>query len=211
MLYYLTAAGLIAHTYFWGLGFAGLALPRVWRRGWWVFAPALGLALQSAVVWVGAHTAAVGTEAYARWSELLPFTLIVLAVRRGRGPAKSRAALGVLAIAAAAGWMLVSPMTQPGRGLTASSLGSCDHADYAAGARVFQEFSRDDRTGFMGLPEVTRVRSADYFFDFWLRLNHFTPSALLAHNAAVFGVESYRLISVTAAVLVLLNLPLVLW
>ena len=107
--------------------------------------------------------------------------------------------------------MLIQPMTQPGPGLTASSLGSCDQADYAAGARVLQEFSKDDRTGFLGLPEVTRVRSAEYFFDFWLRLNHFTPSALLAHNAAVFGVEAYRLISVTSATLVLLNLPMLLF
>src|SRR3954463_9808551 len=144
MLYYLTAAGLIAHTYFWGLGLACLALPRGWRRCWWAFAPGFGLALQSAVVWVGAHAAVAGTNAYAIWSELLPLTLIVLALRRGRAPAKSRAALGVAAVALAAGWILLSPMTQPGRGLTASSLGSCDHADYAAGARVFQEFSRDD-------------------------------------------------------------------
>ena len=210
MLYYLTAAGLIAHTYFWGLGLAWLALPRVWRRWGWVFAPGFGLALQSAVVWAGTHTAVAGTDAYARTSGLIPMFLLVAALvrRAGRMP---RGWLGVMVVMLVAGWMLVSPMTKPGRGLTASSLGSCDQADYAAGARVFQEFSRDDRTGFLGLPEVTKVRSADYFFDFWLRLNHFTPSAVLAHNAAVFGVESYRLVSVTAAVLVLLNLPLVLF
>ena len=210
MLYYLTAAGLIAHTYFWGLGLAALALPRVWRRWWWVFAPGFGLALQSAVVWTGAHTAVAGTDAYAHSSELLPLALLILAIQRRPIPLP-RGWLGVLVVMLVAGWMLVSPMAQPGRGLTTSSLGSCDQADYAAGARVFQEFSRDDRTGFLGLPEVTKVRSADYFFDFWLRLNHFTPSALLAHNAAVFSVESYRLVSVTAAVLVLLNLPLVLF
>src|SRR5258708_100437 len=210
MLYYLTAAGLIAHTYFWGLGLAALALPRVWRRWWVCFAPGFGLGLESGVVWGGAHTGVAGTEAYARWSELLPLALIILAHRRRAIPLP-RGWLGVLAVLLVAGWMLVSPMTKPGRGLTASSLGSCDHADYAAGARGFQEFSRDDRTGFLGLPEVTKVRSADYFFDFWLRLNHFTPSALLAHNAAVFGVESYRLVSITGAVLVLLNLPLVLF
>jgi len=210
MLYYLTAAGLIAHTFFWGLGLAWLVLPRVWRPWWWVFAPGLGLALQSAAVWAGAHTSLAGTDSYAWASEALPLALLVLALvrRTGRRP---RGGAGLLLVAFMAGWMLLSPMTQPGRGLTTSSLGSCDQADYAAGARVFQEFSRDDRTGFLGLPEVTKVRSADYFFDFWVRLNHFTPSALLAHNAAVFGVEAYRLVSVTAAVLVLLNLPLVLF
>jgi len=207
MLYYLTAAGLIAHTFFWGLGLAWLALPREWRRWGWLFAPAFGWALQSAVVWVGAHTALAGTAMYARTSELLPLALLVLAIGRGRAR-RFRGWAGVLGVAVVAGWLLLSPLATPGRGLTSSSLGSCDQADYAAGARVFQEFSRNDRTGFLGLPEVTKVRSADYFFDFWLRLNHFTPSALLAHNAAVFGVEAYRLVSVTGAVLVLLNLPI---
>jgi hypothetical protein len=207
MLYYLTAAGLIAHTFFWGLGLAWLALPREWRRWSWVFAPAFGWALQSAVVWAGAHTALAGTATYARTSELLPLALLVLAIGRGRAR-RFRGWAGVLGVAVVAGWLLLSPLAAPGRGLTSSSLGSCDQADYAAGARILQEFSRDDRTGFLGLPEVTKVRSADYFFDFWLRLNHFTPSALLAHNAAVFGVEAYRLVSVTGAVLVLLNLPI---
>ena len=257
MLYYLTAAGLLAHTCFWGAGLAGLALPREWRRWWWVFAPGFGLALQSAVVWAGAHTTLAGTAVYARWSEVIPLTLLLtLSLRRERrywwlariflthnelaarsalrsgdvaddtrtatrtsplheisGPTGLRLPVvaGWLAVLLAAGWMLIQPMAQPGPGLTASSLGSCDHADYAAGARVFQEFSKNDRTGFLGLSEVTHVRSAEYFFDFWLRLNHFTPSALLAHNAAVFGVEAYRLISVTAASLVLLNLPMVLF
>ncbi len=208
MLYYLTAAGLIAHTFFWGLGLAWLGVPREWQRWGWGFAPAFGWALQSAVVWAGAHTAWAGTDSYARISELIPAGLLLLAVRSGRAR-QFRGWVGVLAIGLVAGWLLLSPMTQPGRGLTTSSLGSCDQADYAAGARVFQEFSRDDRTGFLGLPEVTKVRSAEYFFDYFVRQNHFTPSALLAHNAAVFGVEAWRLVSVTAATLVLLNLPLV--
>lgn len=217
MLYYLTAAGLLAHTIFWGAGLSGLVLPREWRRWWWVFAPGLGLALQSTVVWVGAHTPLAGTAVYARWSEVIPLALLLgLTLRRKsccRDWSRLRASIiaGWLAVVLAAGWMLIQPMAQPGPGLTASSLGSCDHADYAAGARVLQEFSKDDRTGFLGLSEVTHVRSADYFFDFWLRLNHFTPSALLAHNAAVFGVEAYRLVSVSAAVLVLLNLPMMLF
>ncbi len=217
MLYYLTAAGLLAHTCFWGAGLSGLVLPREWRRWWWAFAPGLGLALQSAVVWAGAHTPLAGTATYARWSEIIPLVLLLwLFLNRERRIAcrtglRLPVVIGWLAVVLGAGWMLIQPMTQPGPGLTASSLGSCDHADYAAGARVFQEFSKDDRTGFLGLPEVTHVRSAEYFFDFWLRINHFTPSALLAHNAAVFGVEAYRLISVSAAVLVLLNLPMTLF
>lgn len=207
MLYYLTAAGLIAHTFFWGLGLAWLGVPREWRRWGWGFAPAFGWALQSAVVWAGAHTVLAGTDSYARISELIPAVLLLLAVWRGQAR-QFRGWVGVLVIGAAAGWLLLSPMAQPGRGLTTSSLGSCDQADYAAGARVFQEFSRADRTGFLGLPEVTKVRSADYFFDYFVHQNHFTPSALLAHNASVFGVEAWRLVSVTAAALVLLSLPL---
>jgi hypothetical protein len=216
MLYYLTVAGLLAHTCFWGIGLSGLVLPREWQRWWWVFAPGLGLALQSAVVWAGAHTALSGTNSYARWSEVLPLALLLWATfgqHRGGWRTGPGVRTGViwLAVGLVAGWMLVQPMAQPGPGLTTSSLGSCDQADYATGARVLQEFSKDDRTGFLGLPEVTQVRSAKYFFDFWLRLNHFTPSALLAHNAAVFGLEAYRLGSVTAATLLLLNLPLVLF
>lgn len=207
MLYYLTAAGLIAHTFFWGLGLAWLGVPREWQRWSWGFAPAFGWALQSAVVWAGAHTALAGTDSYARSSELIPAVLLLLAVWRGRAR-RFRGWVGILAVGLLAGWLLLSPMAQPGRGLTTSSLGSCDQADYAAGARVFQEFSRDDRTGFLGLPEVTKVRSAEYFFDYFVRQNHFTPSALLAHNATVFGVEAWRLVSVTAATLVPLSLPL---
>ena len=217
MPYYFIAAGLILHTYFWGIGATGLVLPVRWRRWWWAFAPGLGLALQSAVVWIGARTPLSGTASYAWWSELLPLILLWLGGRRlGLATLRSLARnfwrppavllVGIMAIAA---WFLLSPMAAAGRGVTSSSLGSCDHADYAAGARVLLEFSKDDRIGMLGLSEVTRIGSAEYFFDFWLRLNHFTPSALIAHQSAIFGLEPYRLISVTAVVLLLLNIPLV--
>lgn len=208
MLYYLSAIGLIAHTCFWGLGLALIALPRIWRRWAWLFAPGFGFALQSAVVWGGTHTSLAGANVYARWSDLIPLVLLVVGIARKKEQLAWKFG-GLLTIIVFAGWYFLSPMTKPGVGLTTSSLGNCDQADYAAGARVFQEFSRDDRTGFLGLPEVTKVRSADYFFDFWVRLNHFTPSALIAHNAAVFGVPSFRLVSVMAAAVLLLNLPVV--
>lgn len=217
MPYYFIAAGLILHIYFWGMGATGLVLPARWQRWWWAFAPGLGLALQSAVVWIGARTPLSGTASYAWWSELLPLILLWLGGRRlGLATLRSLARnfwrppavllVGIMAIAA---WFLLSPMAAAGRGVTSSSLGSCDHADYAAGARVLLEFSKDDRIGMLGLSEVTRIGSAEYFFDFWLRLNHFTPSALIAHQSAIFGLEPYRLISVTAVVLLLLNIPLV--
>lgn len=208
MLYYLTATGLIAHTVFWGLGLIWLIVPREWRAWSWVFVPAGGFALQSAVVWVGAHTSLAGTDTYAWASELIPATLLGVACWRKKY-FMPRGFAGVVVLMLAMAWVLLAPLAERGRGLTSSSLGSCDHADYAAGARVFQEFSRDDRTGFLGQAEVTRVRSTDYFFDFWLRLNHFTPSALMAHHATILGVDYFRLVSVLAATLSVLNLPLV--
>ncbi len=212
MLYYLTAAGLVAHTIFWGAGMAWLVVPKHWRRWAWTFAPSCGLALQSAVVWAGAHTSLAGTNSYAWGSELLPLALLAVAWRQGRVrwfPSQLRGSLVALALMIVAGWLLLSPLAERGAWtLTTSSLGSCDQADYAAGARVFQEFSKNDRTGFLGLPEVTRVRSTDYFFEYFVQQNHFTPSALIAHHAAIFGLQPYQLVSVTGVALLLLNLPL---
>lgn len=208
MLYYLTAGGLILHTFFWGYGLAFLSLPRKWSRWGWCFVPGFGFALQSAAVWAGAHTSFAGTNSYAWGTESIPALLLIFSVWR-RKPRLSRSVGWVAVAMIAIGCFFLAPMARPGAGLTSSSLGNCDQADYAAGARVFQEFSRDDRGGFMGQSEVTKVRSADYFFDFWVRLNHFTPSALIAHNASIFGVESFRLVSVTAAAVAILNLPIV--
>lgn len=214
MNYFLTACGLILHTVFWGAGLAVLMLPARWRRFWWMFAPGAGMALQSAVVWTGAQTALEGTDAYAWPSEALPAIVLAVALwrhRRGRTLwAGWRTMAAVAAIALVAGWLLVAPMRTATRGLSTTSLGSCDQADYAAGARVFQEFSRHDRTGFMGLGEVTRVRSAEHFFEVWARLNHFTPAALLAHHGTILGLQPHQAVSLMAAVLVLLNLPVVL-
>jgi hypothetical protein len=217
MLYYLITAVLVLHTVFWGLGLSWLVLPQRWRRWWWALAPGLGIALQSAVVWVGAQTPLAGTNAYGVWSEVLPLGLLGVAVARHGWPTLRPwllggwGARGLVLIAIVAGWALLWPMAQRGGWtLTSSSLGSCDHADYAAGTRVFQEFSKDDRTGFLGLPEVTRVGTAENFFDYCLRLNHFTPPALLAHNGAVFGLQAHQLVSLSCVVLVMLNAALAL-
>jgi hypothetical protein len=216
MLYSIIAVALILHTVFWGIGLSWLVLPRLWRRWWWALAPGFGFGLQSAVVWVGAHTPLAGTDVYARWSELLPLALLAAALVRNGRPATVRwllagwSARGLVLVMVAAGGLLLWPMAQRGSWtLTASSLGSCDHADYAASTRVFQEFSKDDRVGFMGLPEVTRVGTAENFFDLCLRLNHFIPPALLAHHGAVFNLQAHQLVSVTGVVLVLLNAALV--
>ncbi len=215
MWFYLLAAASLLHTYFWGTGLALLALPRWGRRWWWVFAPGFGLALQSLVVWAGAHTTLAGTQAYAWPSELIPLGLLGLVWRRLKELRRSvggmAGAVGVLALMLAAGWLLLSPMANAARRPTSLSLGSCDAADYAAGARVLQEFARQDHSGFLGLPEVTRVRSVDYFFDFWLKLNHFTPSALIAHNGTILAARPHELTSLTGVVLALCNVPLMLF
>ncbi len=213
MLYYLTAAGLILHTFFWGAGLAWLAVPRVWARWWWIFAAPLGVALQSAVVWVGAHSSLAGTDAYAWRGEFLPGVLLLAAgIRHHRETRRRfrslRGAAGVVLLMLLTGWMLLSPMARATSGLTSTSLGSCEPASHAAGARVLQEFSRRDRTGFLDQPETTRVHGVDVFFDYTLRLDHFTPSALIAYNGSVFGLEPYRMVSVTAAAMALLGLPL---
>lgn len=216
-MYYLLTVALVAHAYFWGAGAMLLVLPTGRRWLSWFFAPGVGLALQSAVVWFFAIGGGRGTDRYAIWSELLPLLLLGLGMRktgiagfRLRLRALTQGPVLVLAsLVVAAGWMLVSPMAAAGSGITSSSLGSCDHADYAAGARVLAEFSRDSREGMLGVRGITEISSAEYFYDFWLRLNHFTPSALIAHNASVLGVEVYRLVSVFGAVLLLLNIPLV--
>ncbi|MEO7413853.1 MAG: hypothetical protein ABIZ81_10890, partial [Opitutaceae bacterium] len=106
---------------------------------------------------------------------------------------------------------LVVPLARGSRGLTTVSLGSCDAADYAAGARVFMEFAHSDRSGFLGLSEVVSVMSVDNFFDFWLRLNHFTPSALIALNGTILDCQPYELTSLMTVVLLATSLPVVFW
>lgn len=208
MTYFLAAATLALHTYFWGFGFSLLAIPGRWRRFWWAFAPCCGLALQSAIVWAGASLAWPGTDHYARWSELLPTLLAVLALRHWRTLVESlKSFVGVLAVLGLTAWVLLAPMAQASRPLTTISIGSCDHADYAAGARVFQEFSRHDRTGLLGQTDVTSVGSTGTYFEFWMRLNHFTPSALLAHNSSICGYRPWQIAGVSGAVIALLNLP----
>lgn len=212
MYYYLLAAALVLHAYFWGWGLAWWLSPREWRRSTWLLAPGWGLALQSAVVWFAAKTDLAGTNAYARTSELLPLALIAVAVWRRGLPRRPnlRVAVAGLFVLAATGWLYLSPMVTATRGrLTAVSLGSCDVADYAAGARVFQEFSRSDRTGFLGQKEVSGVGTADNFFEFFVRLNHFTPSALLAHNGTILGCRPHELVSISGVAVLLLHLPLV--
>jgi hypothetical protein len=217
VLYYIVVALLLLHTMFWGVGLSWLVLPRAVRATWWIFAPVFGFALQSAVVWAGAHTTLAGTNVYASWSELLPLGLLAFAAWRiGRAGMRRRfaefgRAWPVLLVLAAAGLLLLWPMAQRGAWtLTSSSLGSCDHADYAAGARVLREFASDSEEGFLGLAEVASVGTTKGFFEFWLKLNHFTPSALLAHHASILQLPAYQLVSVSAVAVLLATAPLVL-
>lgn len=218
MLYYLAAFGFLLHLAWWGLGASWLVTPRRHWHFWPLFCAPAGLALQSAVVWFfAAHTDVAGSNVYARASEAVPAALALWGFWRARTRGLRLArpvwrTRGVWLLTLAAQAVLVAPFTWAAtKNLTSMSLGSCDAADYAAGARVFMEFSRSDRSGFMGLSEVVGLHSVDNFFDFWLRLNHFTPSALMALNASVFGWRAYQVVSVFTAVLLTASVPAVVW
>lgn len=214
MYFFLVAFGLVLHVFFWGAGLAILVFPRPWKRFWPVIAAPAGMALQSLVVWGGAYANFPGTNSYAWWSQAIPVLLALAAWWRRGGFALWRdlkSLAGLWAVVAATLCVLVIPLARASRGLTTMSLGSCDAADYAAGARVFMEFSHSDRSGFLGLSEVVRVMSADNFFDFWLRLNHFTPSALIALNGTIFDCQPYELTSLMTVVLLVTSLPVVFW
>jgi hypothetical protein len=229
MIHFPVAFAVLAHVLFWGAGLAMLVMPRAWRRFWPVLVVPAGLALQSAVVWAGAAAGFKGTNSYAWWSEVVPATLLAVGLWRvGRGRAGSPASrllpqalraawvdgqrIGVVGLTSAGVLvLLVAPLAWASKALTTISLGSCDAGDYGAGARVLQEFARTDRGGFLGLTEVVRVQSVDNFFDYWTRLNHFTPSALIAFNGSVLGCGPDELTSVVTMVLLAGSLPVVFW
>lgn len=214
MMYFAVAFGLLLHVLFWGVGLAVLTIPRPWRRFWPVLVVPAGFGLQSLVVWVGAYANLPGTNSYAGWSELIPAVLLAVAWRRRSVRAWSRdaARFGVVAaVTAGCVVLIVLPLALAARGLTTVSLGSCDAGDYAAGARVFMEFARSDRTGFLGLTEVVSVAATNNFFDFWLRLNHFTPSALIAFNGTMLDCTPDELTGVLTAVVFASTLPVVFW
>lgn len=226
MIHFAVAFALLLHVLWWGAGLAMLAMPRGWRRFWPVLVVPAGLALQSAVVWAGAMGGLKGTNGYAWWSEVVPVVLLAVGVGRvGRGGKGSPASgllprrawvdmqrIGVVWLASVGVLgLLVVPLAWASQTLTTISLASCDAGDYAAGARVLQEFARTDRSGFLGLTEVVRVHGADNFFEYWTRLNHFTPSALIAFNGSVLGCTPDELTSLLTMVLLAGSLPVVFW
>ncbi|MDX2188166.1 MAG: hypothetical protein SFV32_14630 [Opitutaceae bacterium] len=210
MRYYLASLLVLLHVLFWGLGLAWCVTPRVWRRYWLLFVPLCGWTLQSLVVWVGAWAGLNGTESYAAGALLIPSALLIGSWFSGmsRDLASSfRASWHSLALMLVAAAVLLLPLALASERLTTQSWGSCDAADYAAGARVFQEYSRDDRSGFLGLAEVVRVGSTEDFFRFWLRLNHFTPSAVLALNNSVFGFRIHESVGLMTVLFIATTAP----
>jgi hypothetical protein len=210
----LTALALLLHVALWGAGAAMLATPRPWLRFWPVLVLPLGLTLQSVIVWAGAWAGLPGTDAYARVSLLVPLLLLAAGLRRvgwRLATADLRRVRAVAAVTVGGLLLLASPLVMMGGRPTTVSLGSCDAADYAAGARVLQEFARSDRSGFLGLTEVVRVQSVDNFPDYWLRLNHFTPSALIALNGSVLGLAPHELTTLVTALALAGIVPLVFW
>ena len=214
MIYLLVSFGLLLHILIWGVGLALLVTPARWRRFWPVWIAPCGVVLQSAVVWIGAHTTIAGTDVYGRWTVLLPITLMIFGVRcrglRQCGRDLCRFA-GLGGIMAACLLLLSLPLARVARELTTVSIGSCDAADYAAGARVFQEFASNDRSGLLGLTEVVQVASVDNFYDFWVKLNHFTPSALIALNDSVLGLAPHETTGLITVVLLVLVMPMIYW
>lgn len=214
MIHFVVAFALLLHVLFWGAGAALLLMPRGWSRFWPVLVVPAGVALQSAVVWWGANLGFRGTNSYAWWTELVPVALLVEGLaRHGWRRAMTDVSRFGLVWAAVAGCLvlLVLPVAIASRGLTTLSLGSCDAADYAAGARVLMEFAQHERSGFLGLTEVVRVHSVDNFFDYWLRLNHFTPAALMALNGSVLDCAPHETATLMTAVLLAGALPVVFW
>lgn len=65
MIYFYVSFGACLHLLWWGVGLAMLISPRRWLRCWPLWVAPAGIALQSTVVWIGAHTAVAGTDAYA--------------------------------------------------------------------------------------------------------------------------------------------------
>ncbi len=232
MIWYATGGLWIFTIFFWGLGLTLLLLPRRWRRFWPAFCGPVGLGLQSLTVWIGAHTPLAGTDRYAWPALLLPIGLLLAAGARvsvGGSPVGTRhwgkavAATAVLLATGLRRWAAVAalmaaslvvqcyPFTKPPGVLTSAAISSCDAADYAAGARVLKEFSRDDREGFLGPNGADPMLSTDHFFTFWLRINHFSPPALIALYATLSGRQPYELVSLFGAVLLVLHLPAVCW
>lgn len=214
MYFFLVAFGLLLHVLFWGAGLAILIMPRPWRRFWPLFAAPAGLMLQSLVVWAAAYGNLPGTNSYGWWSEAIPAGLAIAALFQRRALALGRdlqSLSGLWAVMAVNVCALVLPLARASRGLTTMSLGSCDAADYAAGARMFMEFAHSDRSGFLGLSEVVSVMSVDNFFDFWLRLNHFTPSAVVALNGTLLDCQPHELTGLMTVILLVTSLPIVFW
>ena len=190
-----------------------LLTPRAYRRFALIFALPVGLSVQSLVVWAGAHTGWGGTDSYGRASLVLPTVFLIAALWRIRGGRRTRLAwfwplIGLMIVHLA---VMLAPLAIGTPELATVSVGSLDAPDYAAGARVFKEFGSTDRSGFIGQTEVVSVGAVDNFFDFWLRTNHFTPSALIALNGSIFGLQPYQLTGVLTIVLLTATLPMVFW
>lgn len=219
MIWYYVGGALALLICLWGIGVAILVLPPRWRVFWPVLCPACGIALQSLVVWITASAGLPGTKHWAGAALGVPLAISALAVWRVGGLRKFGRILSGGARRFWPQWLFMAvcfvaityPLTRPPGYLNAISLGSCDAGDYAAGGRVFAEFSRADRSGFMGESDVTRVGSATNFYEFWRRINHFTPSALLALNGPTLGREPHELVSILGVVLFILNTPAVFW
>ena len=214
MFVYLLALALWLHLFFWGAPLAWCVAPRRWQRFWPLFALPAGLTLQSVVVWCASLADLKGTNSYAYFAEAIPLILggvVLLQIGFKKWADNLTASLGVLVVSVTVFLVLAMPYARyyPHHGLTTASLGSCDAADYAGGARAFMEFARSDRVGFLGLTEVTQVMSIDHFFEFYLRSMHFTPCAIIAFNGTIFHYATYEIVGLISALFLASAVPIV--
>lgn len=217
MTFVSTALAMVAVLFGLGAPVALVALPRAWRMHWPVLAPLGGAALASLVAWLAAISGHRLSLSWT-WAAVIAAGVlaagVVLRERRRlprlvfRGLRRHGAVLvltcGVLLVTA-------RPFAQARLGLTTISLGSCDAADYAAGANLLRDVDPDDRSGFNGHTETVALRSVDTFYGHWLRLNHFAPAALLAWFSQLFGLPVFKLVTALAIALHAAAVPAVFW
>ena len=200
-----------------GAPWAMLILPQRWRMHWPVVAPLAGVALVSLVAWVGAMAGVRMSLGWA-WSGIgaALVAAVVVVVRERARLARLVASVwmrhaGVLALALVALLSIARPLTEARLGLTTVSLGSCDAADYAAGAALLRDVRPDDSSGFNGQTETVALRSVTTFYGHWLRLNHFAPAALLAWFSVLFGLPLFKLTTALGIALHAAAVPAVFW
>lgn len=198
MILFPVAFVLLLHVFFWGAGLATLAMPARWSRFWPVLIFPAGFALQSLVVWLAMRAGISFTDRVAWTAELIPLGLLAAAVwrRRPAGWAADIARFGLVwaGVAVVLGLLLL-PLA------IASFTDAAAQGRAAGGHRVYVEAARL----LMADVSVSEVRAVV------LRLDSFTPAAVLALNDPVLWDARGELAAIVTAVVLASTLPVVFW